>query len=235
MKVDVIQLTKQFKTERALDEISFSLKDDEILCVLGPSGSGKSTLLRCLCGLTEKSSGTILFNGQAAENIAAERWNISVVFDEPRLIDHLNVFDNISLGLKKKGWSKEKISQRTKEIAAELELSEYLERFPATLSAGQKQRTALGRSLVRGCDLLLLDEAFSNLDEALRKRMIELLLRLKKQYRFSCVLVTHSRYEARLLNAETLILDQGRILQKDSWENCLHFPRNEKVKSFLEE
>ena len=235
MKVTVRNLVREFGHLRALDGVSFDLAKQEILCVLGPSGSGKSTLLRCLSGLDHPTAGAILFDEQPMTDIHADAWNISVVFDEPRLIEHLAVRENIALGLRKKGWSKEMIDQRVNQIAKEVGLAEMLERFPSTLSAGQKQRVSLARALVRDCRLLLLDEALNNLDEMLRKKMIELLLLLREHYGFSCLYVTHSRAEAALLNGRVMILDQGKILQLDSWERLKKAPVSARVAAFLED
>lgn len=235
MKVEVKQMTKDYPTQRALDNISFTLNQEEILCVLGPSGSGKSTLLKCLCGLNQWDSGSVYFNGQEVKKIVAATNEICVVFDDPKLIDHLSVYQNIALGLNQLGMNREEIDHRVKRIAEEVEMSEYLLRYPAQLSAGQKQRVSIARALVRKCSLLLMDEALSNLDEMLKKRMIELIRNLQQHYQFSCLYITHSRYEARLLDGPTMILDQGRVLQLDTWKNCKQAPSCEKVAVFLEE
>lgn len=204
------QLTKCYPQEKALDNLSFDLKDEEILCVLGPSGSGKSTLLRCLCGLESWDSGQVFLDGKEARSIDAERMNISMVFDEPHLIRHLTVYENIALGAHYRGLSKDLIAQRVKDIAKQTELTDYLYRKPACLSAGQKQRVALARALVRECDLLLLDEALNNLDEPLREKMLDLLFQLKEIYHFSCIYVTHSSLEAKMINGRILFLRDGK-------------------------
>lgn len=210
MNVQVHQLTKSYPQQKVFENLSFDLQEEEILCVLGPSGSGKSTLLRCLCGLEKWDSGKIVFNGKEVDSIDAEKMNISVVFDEPRLIRHLTVYENIALGCQYRGLSKEILDQRVKDIAKQTELTDFLNRKPACLSAGQKQRVALARALVRECDLLLLDEALNNLDEPLRKKMLDLLFRLKDLYHFSCIYVTHSQLEAKMINGRGLFFHNGK-------------------------
>lgn len=235
MKVNVESLIKDYPTERALDGVSFTLNEKEILCVLGPSGSGKSTLLRCLCGLEKPDQGGIWFNGQPVSKIDCQKEGISVVFDQPLLIDHLSVRENIALGLKALGCNKEQIAERVNELAQEVELTDYLDRKPRSLSAGQKQRVALARALVRDCHLLLLDEALSNLDSTLRRKMIDLLKRLNQRYEFSCLFVTHDQHEAKLLAGRVLILNQGKRLQLDTLQRCRQYPENDQVLQFLEE
>jgi len=235
MKIEVKQLVKDYPSQRALNHISFVLNPKTTLCVLGPSGSGKSTFLRCLCGLETFDSGDIYFNDEKKREINAAACEICVVFDEPKLIDHFTVYQNIALGLNQLGMNQDEIDQRVRTIAEETQMSAYLSRYPSQLSAGQRQRVSIARALVRKCKLLLLDEALSNLDEMLKKKMIELIQKLQQHYQFSCLYITHSRYEARLLGGPTMILDQGRILQLDTWKNCKQYPVCEKVAVFLEE
>lgn len=220
MNVQVHQLTKSYPQQKVLENLSFDLQDEEILCVLGSSGSGKSTLLRCLCGLESWDGGHVFLNGKEVFSIDAEKMNISMVFDEPRLIRHLTVYENIALGCHYRGLNKELIDQRVKEIAKQTELTDFLNRKPACLSAGQKQRVALARALVRECDLLLLDEALNNLDEPLRKKMIELLFQLKKIYHFSCIYITHSRLEAEMINGRVLVIHDGNCTVFSKGSNC---------------
>ncbi len=233
MKIEVRNLVKKYPEQVALDNIGFILEDNQILCVLGPSGSGKSTLLRILCGLEEATSGELIYNEQSIEKIDCLKQKISVVFEKPNLIEHLNCFDNIALGLTKLNWPKDKIDKRVKEIAEEVEMSEFLFRKCADLSAGQKQRVALARALVRECDLLLMDEALANLDWKLKKKTLELLLKLKEKYAFSCIYVTHFIDEAEKIENGTMILNEGRIEMLDHYLNCKKNPATDFVKEFL--
>ncbi len=232
MNVVIDGLTKQYEQFK-LQHISFSF-DDEIVSVLGPSGSGKSTLLRCLCGLSQKDSGTIMFDGKKIDEIIAYEHQVCVVFGEQSLLDHLNVFDNISLGLRYRGYTNEEIDQRVHQITQDVEMETMLKRMPKTLSAGQRQRVVLARALVRDCRLLLLDEALNGLDVILRKKLIELLQKLQRNYRFSCLYVTHDPKEVLWLGGRVMILQEGQIQQLDTVENCRQNPANELVSLFLE-
>lgn len=235
MRLKVNHLIHDYASQRALNSISFELNENEMLCVLGPSGSGKSTLLRCLCGLLKPTSGNIEMNNQVKQVIDCADEKISLVFDEPHLIEHFTVYENIALGLKKRGVSQAETDKRVHRIAEQVQMSEYLFRKPASLSAGQMQRVAIARALVRDCELLLMDEAFSNLDPILKKTMIDLLLQLQKEYHFSCIVVTHSCLEAKRLQGKLMILNQGTIQQWDEFQICIDHPANDFVKNFLED
>ena len=190
-------VSRRFGETLALDNIDFSIEPGEFVALLGRSGSGKSTLLRTLAGLDTPAVGTV--------HVPNERM---VVFQEPRLLPWKTAIENVSLGLKGSG-----AAHRAHTALAEVGLEHRLNAYPATLSGGEAQRTALARALVRDPKLLLLDEPFAALDALTRMRMHRLIESLWRQHHLSVLLITHDVDEAILLADRALVIDRGRITE----------------------
>jgi len=185
-----------------LSNINLEVSKGEFLSILGPSGSGKSTLLRIASKILEPSKGRVEYDGQKEPSIG-------FVFQEPTLMPWRDVLSNVLLPLE----IKHNKSQLTKEYALE-----WLERvglkgkensYPSELSGGQKMRVSIARSLVQGCDLLLLDEPFSALDEVTRRRLEDDLLEIWEKEKFTVLFVTHSVSEAIYLSQRIVVLSSG--------------------------
>ena len=224
MKRLIVENLSKTYEKQVLFPCSFVLNQKETLAVMGPSGSGKSTLIKGIAKLIDVD-GTIEF-----ENIH----RVVMVFDEMLCLNHMTVAENISLGMKKEGYTAEEIETRILEVAKQVEISEFLEKTPDQLSFGQKQRMSVDRALVRDFEVLLMDEPFSNLDILLRKQMLQLIRKLQEEKEFLCVYVTHNHKDAQILSDLVLILKDGQIEMMDSYQNCLDHPANEFVKAFLE-
>ena len=193
--VDVRGVSRRFGETVALDNVDLAIKPGEFVALLGRSGSGKSTLLRTLAGLDSPSAGTV--------RVPNERM---VVFQEPRLLPWKTALENVALGLGGKG------APHARAALAEVGLEHRLHAYPATLSGGEAQRTALARALVRDPKFLLLDEPFAALDALTRMRMHGLIESLWARHHLAVLLITHDVEEAILLADRALVIDRGRII-----------------------
>ncbi|RMI36904.1 ABC transporter ATP-binding protein [Streptomyces triticirhizae] len=195
--VRITSLVREFAGRRVLDELDLSIAPDEFVALIGRSGSGKSTLLRVLGGIDHEVTGY--------EELTAPE-NVSVVFQDARLLPWKRVLDNVALGLP--GSDAE---ARARTALAEVGLAGRENAWPVELSGGEQQRVALARSLVRDPELLLADEPFGALDALTRLRMHTLLKQLCARHRPAVLLVTHDVDEAIALADRVVVLDHGRI------------------------
>ena len=152
----------------ALRDIHLKIPDGVFAAILGPSGCGKSTLLRIVAGLDRPDAGEVLIGGRPANNIPPAERNVAMVFQNYALYPHKRIFDNIGIGLRLRGASKERVKEKVEEVSSILRIENLMERFPKQLSGGQQQRVALARALVREPEVFLLDEPLSNLDAQVR-------------------------------------------------------------------
>jgi NitT/TauT family transport system ATP-binding protein len=187
----------------ALEHISFSVRAQEFVCVLGPSGSGKSTLLRILAGLLPPSSGVVEFKGQ---RLAGPRKGVGFVFQKANLMPWRSVLENIRLPLELDQVSAQQAGQRAQEMVELVGLQGFENSLPRDLSGGMAQRVAIARALVHDPDILLLDEPFGALDAMTRERMGVELLRIWQARRKTVIMVTHSIGEALFLADRVLVL-----------------------------
>lgn len=190
---------------RVLDRISFSVHQQEFVCVLGPSGSGKSTLLRVLAGLLPATQGQVSYLGQP---VNGPRDGIGFVFQKANLMPWRSVLENITLPLELDGMPKAAADQKAQEMVELVGLSGFENSLPRDLSGGMAQRVAIARALVHDPDVLLLDEPFGALDAMTRERMGGELLRIWQARRKTVVMVTHSISEAIFLADRVLVLSQ---------------------------
>jgi NitT/TauT family transport system ATP-binding protein len=210
LTVDNLSLTYQDPKGglEALQNVSFGLKDQEFLSVIGPSGSGKSTLLRVIADLLQPSGGRVAFSR------SREQIRIGLVFQQSNLMPWRNVIENILLPLEIAGVEKAAAFAKANEMVHLVGLEEFVHAWPEDLSGGMAQRVAIARALIQDPDLLLLDEPFGSLDALTRERMGAELLRIWQSSRKAVVLVTHSIPEALLLSDRVLVLSPrpGRII-----------------------
>lgn len=184
--LEVKNLYKEFKNRPILKDISFTLKDGDIMTIVGPSGAGKTTLLRIIAGLETKDSGEILIDGQAYDS-----GKVGVVFQDYNLFPNLNVLQNITLAptmaLKE---SKEEANKKAYELLNRLQMNGCEKQYPYELSGGQKQRVAIARALAMKPRILCYDEPTSALDPNLRKEVEKMILGLKKSG-LTQLIITH--------------------------------------------
>ncbi len=213
--------------------ISFDVTEKTFLVLVGPSGCGKSTTLRLVSGLSEPVEGEIFIAERRVNNLAPKEREVAMVFQNYALYPHMTVFENIAFGLKLKRIPKNEITTKVKKTAEFLGLSGLLERKPKALSGGERQRVALGRALVREPKVLLLDEPLSNLDAALRQRVRQELLGLKKELGAATVYVTHDQTEAMSLGDKIGVMKAGELLQIGTPEEIYTNPQNLFVAQFF--
>lgn len=208
----------------ALRDISFSLGQQEFLCVLGPSGCGKSTLLRLIAGLIEPVRGSLQFGCNGVDP------NISLVFQQANLMPWRTVMQNILLPLEIQGVEKSVALERASELIHMVGLEDFAQAWPSELSGGMAQRVAIARAFIAEPDLLLLDEPFGSLDSLTRERMGGELLNLWQSRQRAVVMVTHSISEALLLSDRVIVLSSrpGEIVAE--LKVNLPRPREEEIR-----
>ena len=206
-------LRKSFDKAEILAGIDLTLRDAEMLVIVGASGCGKSTLLRLVAGLETATAGRILIDGRDVTWVDPSARDIAMVFQNYALYPHMTVFDNMAYGLRIRGLSRPDIAARVTEAAALLGIEPLLARKPRQLSGGQRQRVAMGRAIVRNPKLFLFDEPLSNLDAKLRVQMRAEIRRLQRRLGVTSLYVTHDQVEAMTLGDRLLVLHQGRPVQ----------------------
>lgn len=219
----------------AIRDISLSVREGEILCLLGPSGCGKTTILRAIAGFEPVRSGEIFLSGRrvssSSETIPTEERHVGMVFQEYALFPHLRAADNIAFGLSH--LSRSERESRVQEMLQLTGLQGFERRYPHELSGGQQQRVALARALAQNPVLLLMDEPFSNLDPDMAGRMRQDLHTLLRRMKTTTILVTHDHDEAFAMADRIAVLNQGMLEQIDSPELIYHLPSTPFVADFV--
>ena len=199
--------------EKHLIDISLTLARGSLNVLLGPTLSGKTSLMRLMAGLDRPSAGRILMDGRDVTGIPVRRRNVAMVYQQFINYPALSVYENIASPLRIAGKPKAEIDRLVRKAADLMKLSPYLDRTPLTLSGGQQQRTALARALVKGAELVLLDEPLANLDYKLREELREELPKIFAQTGAVFVYATTEPTEALLLGGNTATLAEGRVTQ----------------------
>jgi multiple sugar transport system ATP-binding protein len=217
----------------AVDDVSLTIEDGELVVLVGPSGSGKSTTLRCIAGLEAPTSGDIVIDGRRVNDVQPQNRDIAMVFQSFALYPHRTVRKNISFPLEARDVARDEIDDRVEEAAAMLDITELLDRKPAHLSGGQQQRVALGRALVRDPQAFLMDEPLANLDAKLRKEMRTEVVRLQQNLGVTMVHVTHNQEEAMTMGDRVAVMNNGLIQQFAPPKEVYRRPANRFVAEFI--
>ncbi|MGR5146809.1 maltose/maltodextrin ABC transporter ATP-binding protein MalK [Photobacterium alginatilyticum] len=213
--------------------VDLDIAEGEFVVFVGPSGCGKSTLLRCIAGLEDITSGDLYIGEERMNDVPPSERGVGMVFQSYALYPHLNLFDNMSFGMKLAKADKKEIKQRVDHAADILQLGHLLDRQPKALSGGQRQRVAIGRTLVSQPDVFLLDEPLSNLDAALRVQMRIEIAKLHKQLGCTMIYVTHDQIEAMTMAEKIVVLDGGYVSQVGKPLELYHYPQNRFVAGFI--
>ena len=232
-KLEIKHIKKAFKGEAILEDVNLTLDQGEFVSILGPSGCGKSTLLQIISGLVEEDFGTIVMDGKDIGEVEVNRRNIVMVFQDHLLFPHLSVEQNIAFGLSVRKAPREKIRETTGELLKLMGLTGYENRRVAMLSGGEKQRVALGRALAVKPEILLLDEPFSNLDQALRQEVRLFTKEIVERLNMTTLLVTHDREEAFELSQRVAVMFDGRIQQVESPKSLYQKPNSARVAEII--
>jgi sn-glycerol 3-phosphate transport system ATP-binding protein len=221
------------KEKKIIQGLDLEVEKGEFLVIVGPSGCGKSTLLRMIAGLEEIDKGKIIIDGVVVNGLSPAQRDIAMVFQNYALYPHMNVYKNLSYGLKNRGMGKEVIAQRVEKVAQLLQIEELLQRKPAALSGGQRQRVAMGRAIVREPKVFLFDEPLSNLDAKLRHQMRIEIRKLHERLGITSVYVTHDQVEAMTLADRIVILNEGKIEQVGTPNEIYRSPASVFVARFM--
>ena len=226
-------LTKQFREVLAVDHVNLEIRTGEFFSLLGPSGCGKTTTLRMMGGLEAPTSGTVEIRGNDVTRQPPERRPVNTVFQNYALFPHLNVFENVAFGLRRRHETKDEIRRRVGDALALVRLTGLDTRSPDRLSGGQQQRVALARALVCQPMVLLLDEPLGALDLKLRKQLQVELKRIQREVGITFVYVTHDQEEALTLSDRIAVMRAGQVEQLGSPEELYDRPRNRFVAGFI--
>jgi len=227
------RVTKEFGDQVAVDDLSLDIERGEFFSLLGPSGCGKTTTLRMIGGFEEPTLGTIRLGGADVTGLPAFRRDVNTVFQSYALFPHLDVFENVAFGLRRKRVPGKDLDVRVKEMLGLVDLPGLERRKPSQLSGGQQQRVALARALVNEPRLLLLDEPLGALDLKLRKQMQLELKRIQQEVQITFLYVTHDQEEAMTMSNRLAVMRQGRIEQIGPPQDVYDHPSTEFVAGFL--
>jgi sn-glycerol 3-phosphate transport system ATP-binding protein len=206
-------LTKRFPNHLATDDIHLDIEEGQFVVVLGPSGCGKTTLLRLIAGFEQPDAGHVLLHGRNVTHLPPGARELGMVLQSYALFPHLNVADNLLFGLQLRRVPAAERKRRLAQTSALLGLDQLLERKPAQLSGGQQQRVALGRAIIGGRRVILMDEPLSNLDAKLRQDMRREIKALAVKLGITVLYVTHDQVEALSMGDLVVVMHQGRIEQ----------------------
>src|SRR5437660_6256209 len=213
MSVTLDHVTRTVDGVPTIRDVSLTLERGTLSVLLGPTLSGKTSIMRLLAGLDKPASGRVLVDGKDVTGIDVRQRSVAMVYQQFINYPSLTVFENIASPLRVQGRPKEEIDRRVHEAARLLKLEPFMSRTPLQLSGGQQQRTAIARALVKGADLVLLDEPLANLDYKLREELRTELPRIFEASGAIFVYATTEPSEALLLGGRTVCMWQGEILQ----------------------
>lgn len=241
--IKVKNLVKEFKIEnkvfKAVNDVSFSVKQGEIYGIIGLSGAGKSTLVRCLNRLEEPTSGTIKIDGKiitslSEKELLEERKDIGMIFQSFNLFEQKTVYKNIAYPLELLKMPKDDIDKRVNELLEFVDLMDKKNAYPSEISGGQKQRVAIARAIATSPRLLLSDEGTSALDPANTKQVLELLKKVVRELGMTIVMITHQMEVAKDICDRIAVMENGKIIEENTVEELFRNPKNKRTLSFIE-
>ncbi|MFN2542986.1 MAG: ABC transporter ATP-binding protein [Actinomycetota bacterium] len=226
-------VTKRFGDVNAVDHLTLEIERGEFFSLLGPSGCGKTTTLRMIGGFEDPTEGSVYLDGNDVTDLPAYRRDVNTVFQSYALFPHLDVFENVAFGLRRRKVRKPDVPVQVREALRLVDLVGFESRKPAQLSGGQQQRVALARALVNQPQVLLLDEPLGSLDLKLRKQMQLELKRIQEEVGITFLYVTHDQDEAMTMSDRIAVMRRGRIEQIGEPAEVYERPRTEFVAEFL--
>lgn len=226
MTIELRDVTFRIGVETHIYETNLKLEAGEFNILLGTTLSGKTTLMRLMAGLEKPTAGEVWADGNNVTGIPVQKRSVAMVYQAFINYPSFSVYDNIASPLKVAGLAKSEIEERVHRFADLLKLTPMLNRLPSELSGGQQQRTALARALVKGADLVLLDEPLANLDYKLREELRDELPKLFADAGATVVYATSEPLEALMLGGHTATLKEGRVVQFGSTSTIYRKPAN---------
>jgi multiple sugar transport system ATP-binding protein len=224
-------LTKWYGKRRGIEDVTLDIADQEFITIFGPAGAGKTTTLNLIAGIVAPNRGGIRIGGRDVDGLEPADRNVAMVFESYALYPQMTVYENMAFPLRspKHRTSASDLDERVRRYAKVMKIDHLLERSIQALSNGQRQRTALGRALVRQPDLFLLDEPLSHLDAKLRHSMRAELKEMRSQLATTTVYVTHDYLEAMSLGDRIAVINQGRIQQVGTPKEVYFMPASVEV------
>jgi sulfate transport system ATP-binding protein len=233
MSITVHNVSKQFGSFTALDDVSVDVATGSLTALLGPSGSGKSTLLRVIAGLERPDRGMVSIAGADVTGRPPQDRGVGFVFQHYAAFKHMTVWDNVAFGLTIRRRPRAEIRTRVTELLELVQLDGLARRYPSQLSGGQRQRMGLARALAVDPAVLLLDEPFGALDARVRKELRSWLRRLHEETHTTTVIVTHDQEEAMEVADEVVVMNRGRVEQVAGPVDLYEHPASEFVMTFV--
>src|ERR1051325_9599161 len=233
MSIELKRVTKKFGDVTAVNNVTFTVNEGELMALLGPSGGGKTTVLRMIAGLEIPTEGDIFIRGERVNDVSVQKRNIGFVFQSYALFRNMNVSKNIAFGLKIKKWKRAARKERIAELIQLFGLEGLEKRYPHQLSGGQRQRVAIARALAPKPTVLLLDEPFGAVDAKIRQELREWLVRLHHDLKMTTLFVTHDQEEAMEVSNRIVIIAKGRMEQIGTPREVYERPENEFVARFI--
>ncbi|MES3161712.1 MAG: ABC transporter ATP-binding protein [Halorubrum sp.] len=226
-------ITKRYGDEVAVEDMNLEIRDGEFVTFVGPSGCGKSTTMQTIAGLTLPTEGSVAIGGRDVTDLPPKDRGISMVFQNIALFPHMDVYDNISFGLRLRKYEQEEVDRRVEEAADVVQLGGMMDRMPEEMSGGQRQRVAIARAIVREPEVFLMDEPLANLDAELKVHMRTQLQRLHRKLDTTIVYVTHDQAQAMTMSDRIAVIDSGELQQVDPPLKCYNQPDNLFVAGFI--
>lgn len=233
MSIELKGISKRFGPVTAVENVSFSVAEGELVALLGPSGGGKTTVLRIIAGLEVPTEGELSIRGQVVNDLSVQARNIGFVFQGYALFKTMSVFDNIAFGLSVRKRPKAEIAQRVEELLRLFQIEGLGRRYPHQLSGGQRQRVAIARALASRPSVLLLDEPFGAVDAKVRQELRDWLVHLHDELNVTTLFVTHDQEEAMEVSNRIVIFSRGRLEQIGTPREVYEEPANEFVARFI--
>jgi spermidine/putrescine transport system ATP-binding protein len=235
--IELSGVVKEFQARgevvTAVAGIDLDIREGEFFSLLGPSGCGKTTTMRMIAGFEEPTQGVIRLHGQDVTNVPPNKRDVNMVFQSYALFPHMNVFENVAFGLRRKAVAKPEIARRVGEMLDIVDMAGRSERRPRELSGGQQQRVALARALVNNPRALLLDEPLGALDLKLRQAMQVELKRIQREVGITFVYVTHDQGEALTMSDRIAVMNDGSIEHLGTPREIYEHPRTRFVAGFI--
>ena len=235
MSLTIKNLRVTLQKKEILHGITLDIKEGEFISLLGESGCGKTTLLKCIAGFLEVKQGNIHIQGKSVMNVPPEKRGTVIVFQDLRLFPHMTVEKNIRFPMELQKIPKKVQKETVKKLLENVQLEGFEKRKMREMSGGQMQRVAIARALAANPKVLLLDEAFSGLDENLRAEMRSLVKRLHEEWKITTILVTHDKREALQISDRIALMSEGKILQYAPPKEIFCYPSSKNVAEYFGE
>lgn len=232
--LEIRNIQKVFDQQTALRDVSLQIEKGELISILGPSGCGKTTLLRIIAGLEAPTSGSVCIGGKDCTTLPPAKRNFGIVFQSYALFPHMTVEQNILFGLnEQKGLSRQERLARCHEVLEMVGLWEHRKKYPAQMSGGQQQRTALARAISLKPSYLLLDEPLSALDAKVRAKLRAEIRHIQRQLGITTIMVTHDQEEALTMADRIVVMNNAVVEQVGTPQEIYHHPKTAFVANFI--